>query len=144
MRGEKSVLGDLKAKKEEIAKTPKKETIDNEYTPQFYLGYLTNLRLINNRIYDLRNKPDGLTTYANQNLSLYGGKELSGRAAGNLVCKSNNKGEPICSEYLALNEMNDDEIKGWGAAPNGYYKDNPVIVDYAGFSVSKEDNSYYD
>ncbi len=27
-RGEKSVLGDLKAKKEEVAKTPKKETID--------------------------------------------------------------------------------------------------------------------
>lgn len=26
----------------------------------------------------------------------------------------------------------------------GYYKDNPVIVDYAGFSVSKEDSSYYD
>ena len=27
-KGEKSVLGDLKAKKEELAKTPKKETID--------------------------------------------------------------------------------------------------------------------
>ena len=27
-KGEKSVLGDLKAKKEEVAKTPKKETID--------------------------------------------------------------------------------------------------------------------
>ena len=27
-KGEKSVLGDLKAKKEEVAKTPKKETVD--------------------------------------------------------------------------------------------------------------------
>ncbi|MBO4349451.1 MAG: right-handed parallel beta-helix repeat-containing protein [Proteobacteria bacterium] len=74
---------------------------------------IKNLRVINNRVEKLID--DAITgSYSFKNI--YGGK-----AGGNVICKYDDAGQEVCTEYEKLNELNDSpKDEAWGLNTQWY------------------------